>query len=198
MALTTVDAAIDRIYDFNDVEKDRELMARLIEIAEGELVRLCDREFEADKMRSEKLAAHNGRLYPRLLPINHVYGLTLDGEPVDYELDGEQVIISGGYRYGLYPFQRLYGESASAPEYTLTYSGGYAADQVPADLLRILDDLIQFFRVSRSQYAGVSVGPQTGAVRTRIRRHKSGVPAWIFDRLTKYKRRIPRAVSYGY
>ena len=199
MALTTVDQALSRVFDFEDTPENRKLLERLIAIAHDELVRICDREFEYDPARVEHLRPYDGRLYPRLLPIKAVSSLRLVEDNIAYEVDGAQILLTDQGSTTPYPYRRLYG-SRPARRYALTYSGGYQEDEIPADLLRILDDLIQYFRVSRDQYAGVSAGGQTGVIRTRIRYHKSGIPSWIYDRIRKgpYRRIIPRAVSYGY
>ncbi len=181
MALVTLDAA--------------DPLAEYVVSGQAELERVTDRLFEHDADHVDELPQVNGVLYPRLLPLGDVASVTLDGDACDFEVQGSTIIVGGNLPYGT-TFHRYF---SIRPErlYVVTYSGGYETTDVPEDLMTLVKAYAEFVREFAALNSGYATGAQAGVSRTRLRYMKAGVPSYLFDRSSKWRRRVPGVSDHG-
>ncbi len=178
---------------FTDNAEESRLQ-RAIDTAQRTLEHITDRLFQYNPAASDTLPVFDGYLYPRTLPLLAVSAVTLDGEPLPFDVYDEAVYIQTA--------QVVRGPFVIRPpdRYTVTYSGGYVMDgegrNVPADLVDLMGSLTRLFLdVEHSiTRADAGFGNQTNA-RTRNRYSKGGIPTYLYNRAKRYKRRKGRVYN---
>lgn len=118
----------------NDLSTEDYKVTQALTDAQSEIEEFCQREFES-ATRTETLRLYaNGRVYPKAFPIS-----TVDSMPGSI-IDGWAILLGYGYQYAtnVNPFVSGFGSDTWAwqPQVTVTYTGGYAANELPPAMIR--------------------------------------------------------------
>jgi hypothetical protein len=124
-------------------------LAVAVELAE----QITDRQF-VQAERTERLRPDAwGRVWPSATPIVSV------SSPANTRVDGAAVFT--GWSSLLFPDRTLVGLSWADPTVEVTYTGGWTADTLPADLRRVLCELAFDLLHPDETLTGVPVGATT-------------------------------------